>query len=132
MRSDSYLSYGNNEDKPADIVFYTDGRISKLLRRYEFRDGTAVEDFLGEHDFLIRPLFDAYDRTRDYFGPRARLVLKVAKDPEARQDQDLFIFIQTGLSPRAARTLFAELDRDWWQGAFSDTQGKLTISLEYV
>ncbi len=127
-----FASYGKNEDEPADIVFYTDGRISRLRRRYEFRGGTAVEVFLEDHRFLIQPLSDAYYRIREYFGPRAGLALKVARDPEARQDTELFVFIQTGLSPRAARTLLAELDRDWWQGAFPNTQGKLTVGLEYV
>ena len=124
--------HGSNEDEPADIIFYTDGRMSKLRKRYEFRGSKAVEDFLEEHEFLIRPLSEAYDRIRDYFGPRARLALKVVNDPEARQDQELFVFIQTGLSPKAARTLLAELDRDWWRSAFPATHGKPTIGLEYI
>jgi hypothetical protein len=124
--------YDHNEDEPADIIFYTDGHISRLRKRYELRGGTAVENFLKEHSFLVLPLIDAYDRIRDYFGPKARLALKVSKDPEARQDEELFVVVQTGLSPKAARTLLAELDRDWWLDAFPATQGKMTISLEYL
>jgi hypothetical protein len=124
--------YSKSEDEPADIVFYSDGQISRLRRRYEFRGGTAVENFLLDHSYLIQPLSDAYYRIREYFGPRTGLVLKVARDPEARQDRELFVAIQTGLSPRAARTLLAELDRVWWRDAFPNTQGKLTIGLEYV
>jgi hypothetical protein len=124
--------YANNEDDTGEIVLYTDGRIGRLRKRYEFRGGTEVENFLEEHDYLIGPLSDAYDRIRDYFGPRARLALKVIRDPEARQDEELFVFIQTGLSARAARTLLAEFDRNWWQHAFPETQGRLTIGLEYI
>lgn len=132
-RTDLYFaSYGRDENEPADIVFYTDGQISRLRRRYEFRGGTVVEDFLEDHRYLIQPLSDAYYEIREYFGPRSALALKVASDPDARQETELFVFIQTGLSPKAARTLLAELDRDWWRDAFPNTQGKLTIGLEYI
>ncbi len=124
--------YGRNDDESTDIVFYTDGRISRLRKRYEFRGGAAIENFLEDHSFLIQPLSEAYRRIREYFGPKARLALKVVNDPEAQQDPELFVFIQTGLRPRAARTLLAELDRDWWREAFPNTRGKLTIGLEYV
>lgn len=138
QRSESYLTYTNSlsnlhdNDEPADIVFFTDGRIAKLRGRYEFRDDELVETFLDSHAFLIRPLLDAYDKVREYFSPQSRLALKVAIDPEAPQDQQLFVFIQTTLGPRAARTLLAEFDRNWWLSAFPSTRGKLTIGLEYV
>src|SRR3712207_6099962 len=65
--------YGfKDENELAEIVLYTDGRISRLRRRYEFRGGTEVEDFLSEHPFLMGPLSDAYEKIRAYFGPRAR------------------------------------------------------------
>lgn len=105
---------------------------SRLRRRYEFKGDTAVEDFLKENPFLVRLLFDAYDRIREYFGPGTRLALEVISDPEAEEERELFLFIQTRLPPKAARTLLAVLDREWWLDAMLDAKGEMTISLEYV
>jgi hypothetical protein len=110
----------------------TDGFISLLRRRYDFRDELTVETFLREHRFLGDLLFDAYEAMREYFPPGTRAALKVSIDPEARGDGQLFVLIQTKLRPRAARTFLSVLDQEWWQGMFPETEGKMTISLEYL
>ncbi len=121
-----------DEDEFVDIVSYTGESIGRLRRLYEFRNDVAVEVFLEERPSLTQLLFDAYTRIRGYFGPSSRLVLTVVADPEEQEEQELFLFIQTGLHPRAARTLLAELDREWWLDAMLDAKGEMNISLEYV
>ncbi len=44
-----FTGYGGNEGEPADVIplrRYPEGLISSLRRRYEFRDGEAVREFL--------------------------------------------------------------------------------------
>jgi hypothetical protein len=127
-----FADHWEDEDEYADVVLYVDEIVGRLRKLYEFRDSAAVEAFLEEKPFLIRLLFNAYGKIREYFPPGSRLVLKVVADPEAQEERELFVFIQTKLPPRAARPLLAELDREWWLDAMLDARGQMTIGLEYV
>lgn len=118
-------------DESTDIVLYADEQVGKLRKLYEFRNGAAVVEFLEENPFLTPLLFSAYDKVRRYFAG-SRLVLKVIADPEAQEERELFVFIQTKLPPKAARPLFAEFEREWWLDAMLDARGEMNISLEYV
>lgn len=125
---------GQEEDKYEiyELVSYLGESIGRLRRLYEFRNDVAVETFLQERPLLIQLLFNAYMKIREYFGPTSRLVLTVVADPEEQEERELFLFIQTELRPTAARTLLAELDREWWIDAMLDAKGEMNISLEYV
>ncbi len=121
------------EDDPVSIAFNPEGLIRRLRRRYEFRGGTAVKDFLKDNPFLFQLLFEAYDKIREkYFGPRASMALEVVADPEAPRDQQLFVVIQTRFRPKIAHALLSELDRGWWLDALPAAQGKMELSLEYI
>lgn len=121
-----------DEDESADLVRYAGEPVGRLRKLYEFRNEAAVEAFLEENPVLAQLLPRAYDKVREYFGSGARLVLKVSNDPEAREDQQLFVLIRTGLRPKAARALLFELGQGWWHGVFPATEGKMTIGLEYI
>lgn len=119
------------EDDPVGVPFVSDGLIRSLRRRYEFRNDEAIREFLKEKPFLLHLLFDAYKEIREYFAA-PHLVLEVIADPEAQEERELFVFIQTKLSPRAARPLLAEFDREWWIDAMLEARGEMNISLRYV
>lgn len=124
---------GEQDQYPvADIL--AERLIGELQKAYDFKGGTTVIDFLRDRDnlFLAATLLSAPEKIRDYFGYGPRPVLKVSIDPEAKEDQQLFLVIRTKLSPRVARTLLAALDKEWWQNVFPATEGKMTISLEYL
>lgn len=126
-----FAGHGQDEDESTDIFLYPGEPIARLRRLYEFRNEVAVEGFLEERPFLIQVLFNAYKKIRQYFDPGSQLSLTVVADPEAQEERELFLFIQTGLHPRAAQTLLAELDREWWLDAILDAKGEMTIGLEY-
>lgn len=121
---------GGDEDEPAGVVSYSDGLIGRLRKRYLFRDA-AVRGFLEEHRFLIQLLFTAHKKIRGYF-PGSQLVLAVIADPEAQEQRELFVFIQTKLPPKAARPLLAAFRREWWLSAMLDAKGEMNIGLEYI
>lgn len=126
-----FAGHGQDEDEFADIFLYSGEPIARLRRLYEFRNEVAVEGFLEDRPLLIQLLFNAHKKIREYFDPGSQLSLTVVADPEAQEERELFLFIQTGLHPRAARTLLAELDREWWLDAMLDAKGEMTISLEF-
>jgi len=127
-----FISYGADQDEPRGVVPYPEGLVSGLRRRYAFRDDAAVTDFLEKRPVLIQILFKAHKEIRDIFGTGPGLALRVVTDPEALEEQELFLFVQTKLHPRAARPLLDELGRKWWLGAMLDAKGEMNISLEYV
>ncbi len=135
LSSRGLTDYSGNEDEPGDVIplpRHPEGLIRSLRRRYEFRDNEAVREFLTENPFLIQLLFRAYKEIRGILGSSPRLALRVVADPEALEERELFLYIQTKLHPRAARPLLDELSRKWWLDAMLDAQGEMNISLEYV
>lgn len=108
------------------------GLVERLGRRFEFSDHTAVEKFLRENPFLTGLLLDAHKKIQEHFGSNTRAALKVVKAPEAEEDKRLFVFIQTGLSPKEALAYLARLDQGWWLDALSQARGKMSIDVEYV
>lgn len=132
MSALDFLSYGMEENEPADVIPYAEGLVSRLRKRYVFRDEATVRDFLEQRPFLIQTLFQAYKEIRGIFGPVPGLALRVVADPEAQEERELFLYIQTKLHPKAARPLLAELGRKWWLDAMLDARGEMNISLEYI
>lgn len=128
----SFTNLSQDEDEPIRDFPYVGKHIAKVRRLYDFRDDAAVETYLEENPFLIQVLFEAYDKIREYFGFRSRIVLKISRDPEVRGDGQLFVLIQTRLRPKAARTLLSVLSQEWWHDKYPSTKGNMTISLEYL
>jgi hypothetical protein len=139
LYSNHPAEYGENEEELVGALYAGEPsvncvgeHIGKLRKLYEFRNGSAVERFLEEKPFLIQLLFDAYKKVREFFEPSSRLILAIVADPEEQEEQELFLFIQTGLPPQAARTLLAVLNKEWWLDAMLRAKGEMNISLEYT
>lgn len=133
-RTSSAHFLDSSEDEHESITYFPSAgqHIAKLRRLYEFREDAEIEAFLEEHPSMIQVLLGAYDKIREYFGFRSRIVLKISRDPEARGDGQLFVLIQTRLRPKAARTLLSVLSQEWWHDKYPSTEGNMTISLEYL
>lgn len=136
-RKKHYVSAGSgiakladDEDAFSDEPALADGFISELNRRYEFRGGLVLEDFLRGNSYLGRPLLEASEVIRSHFGFGTRLALEVVADPEAPGDQQVFVVIRTRFRPKIARALLSDLDRRWWRDALSATQGKMELAVE--
>lgn len=106
--------------------------LETLGQRYEFEDPLAVNRFLRENPWLIGLLLGARQKIRDYFDPDTRATLRVVVDPEAREDERLFVYIQTGLPPKEALAHLSDLDDGWWLEALSGARHQMTIDVEYV
>ena len=122
------------EDKVelVDAFLLADGPIGNLRKRYEFREGGEVENFLRQNPFLTELLLVAPGKIRKYFGSGPQLALKVVKDPEVGKDRRLFVLIRTELHPEDALDRLDELYDDWWLDMLSRANHKLSIDVEYV
>lgn len=117
---------------PLESVSYKDRQIDNLRMRYEFRDETAVVDYLEQNPSLPSLLWDARGKIYEYFGSDVYAVLEMVKGFEADDDERLFVFIQTELSSDEALDRLDELYERWWLGALSGVRPKLNIDVEYV
>jgi len=105
-------------------------QIDSLERLYALRKREEVVDFLSDHPFLVPLLQDADGQIETYFGSYSQLILEVVTDPEAVEDRELVLFIQTELPPAEALDSLHRLDRHWWLEASRVSRGKLCIHVE--
>jgi len=101
-----------------------------LERLYAFRRWEEVVDFLSDYPFLVGFLEEAYGEIQTYFPTCRQLSLEVLTDPEAIDDRQLVLFIETDLPPEKALASLHELDDKWWLEASRTSRGKLCIHVE--
>lgn len=106
--------------------------ISRLRRVYSFRDERNVMSFLERNIFLAPLLLQASIKIRDYFDASSLAALDVSSDPDNNEYQELWVRIQTSLSPSDALSLLTRFDEEWWFQASSNSSNLLNVKLEYV
>lgn len=105
-------------------------QIDSLERLYAFRRREEVVNFLSDNPFLAPLLQDARPQIETYFRSYTQLILEVVTDPEAVDDRELVLFIQTDLPPEEALASLDQLDDNWWLEASRASRGKLCIHVE--
>lgn len=98
----------------------------------DYPEQPEVSAYLREHPTVAAVLPELREKTRDYFGPGARVELRVIPDAEAADSRDLFAVIETALPREAARATLRRLDEDWWLDALDRAGCGLTLDVEYV
>jgi hypothetical protein len=104
--------------------------VQSLEHVYTFRKSSEVSYFLEEHPFLTPLLREAYSHIRKYF-PSSTLFLEVVADPEARDEEQLVVFVAVNQDPDEASKALDQFDKDWWLDALERARDKLTITLEF-
>lgn len=121
-----------SEGRFAHRFAVSEGSAVRLRRLYEFRGGLDVDHFLRNNPYLSMLLLEAHEEIRKYFPTGTRVALEIVADPEAQEDQQLFVVIRTRLSPRVAHTLLSVLDQNWWLDVLPRAKGKMEVSLERI
>ena len=75
----------------------TSTRLHKLEEVYPLRDALVARHFLLSHPQLIGVLLEAHPYLLKYFGPDLQVALKVVRDPEAEDSEQLFAYIFTSI-----------------------------------
>jgi len=129
--SPRWAGWGRYEDKPIDLLHSEQG-IDLLAGIFQFRDYTAVSTFIQQNAFLTGLLFEIHRVIGEYFGPHTQIVLEVFTDPEAGNDQQLFVLIQTELEPEQAIEQLEKFYDGWWLSVLDQAQYKMSVDVEYV
>jgi len=88
-------------------------------------------DFLSHHPCLVALLQEARGQIETCFDSYRQMILEVVTDPEAVDDRELVLFIQTDLPPAEALDSLHRLDKHWWLEASRASRGNLCIHVEY-
>lgn len=132
VRESSYVTNPKDANEYVGIAVLADMPIGGLRERYEFRNGAAVRGYLRENPSLCGLLKEARDKIAEHFGDEVLVVLDLVKGFEADDDERLFVFVQTELSPDEALDHLDELYEEWWLGALATAQPKFSIDVEYI
>jgi len=98
---------------------------------FDLRNKQEIIYFLLEHPELFSVTKEAQQKIRNYF-PYSPLILEVVTDPEEKESQILFIYIQTTLSVTEALSRLNQLDEAWWLDVSKEIGEFMCINLEYL
>jgi hypothetical protein len=104
--------------------------LDRLQRLFVFRERSSVISFLEKNFFLTPLLLQANENIGEFFG-LVRVVLEVSSDPD-NGNQELWVRIQTRMTPEEGLSILTRFDQEWWLDASSSSQNLLNIKLEYV
>lgn len=126
------LSFEWVEETGASIVRAPDFEIRQLETIYEFNDYYEVTNYLKEHSYLLELLFEAFSEIERLFGRNPRVLLKVVNDPDIEDENQLFAYIHTTLSPKEALSRMEILDEEWFLNQIDRARGKFNLNIEFV
>ncbi|CVK17529.1 hypothetical protein [Sporomusa sphaeroides] len=88
-------------------------------------------DFIRNNSFLLPLLETLHSKIFDYFTD-AKLGLEVVKDPEIKDESQLFLSIATSTNPEYAIEKLYEFDQQWWLANVHQAQGKLCLDVVFI
>jgi hypothetical protein len=95
-------------------------------------NGEEISNFLNNHISIINYLYEAPDVIRGKFGD-VNLNLELVFDPEIEGDEgELFLNIETDLSPKEAVKKLDIIDEEWLLKRASEDIGMFNLSLEFI
>ena len=100
--------------------------------------GVTVEDFVTTEDFLTihygitSYLYEVPERISGYFE-NASLSLGVFSDPDSPEEvSELFVEIETILSPEEANDRLSNLNREWLLSSENEELASLNVTLKFL
>lgn len=102
---------------------------NKLDQYFNLRNKNNIENYLSTNEFDF-PIFEEnYNLIKSYF-PDEQLVLELFHDP-MDPDDELVIYIQTGLKPKDALEKIRQINRERRKKFSSKTNNMLMIDVEF-
>lgn len=108
----------------------TTAEIAALERAYVLTKPSEVLEWLEKQPSLVALLLEVSAKINNYF-PDSQCFLEVVIDPEVINDAQLVVFISPNLSPDEAVHKLEQFEDDWWLDASYQTQGKLSVMVEF-
>lgn len=94
-------------------------------------DRIAVEDFLTRHHGVVAHLYEAPEKIFQYFG-NAPLKLGVFSDPDTGEQPELYLEVETTLSPEEATGKLSLTNREWLLVSNDPDLMSLNVTLRFV
>ena len=94
-------------------------------------DRLEVEDFLTNHYGTIAHLYNIPEKVTSYFG-ESKMKLGVFSEPDSTDTPDLYLEVETSLSPEEANARLSALNREWILSTNDDDLMVLNITLRFI
>lgn len=91
----------------------------------------AVEDFLINNDNVIPHLYDMPEKIEYYFS-NSSITLGVFAEPESEEKLELFIEVETKLSPEEANKNLSALNRNWLLSTEDNGLLEINVTLKFL
>ena len=91
----------------------------------------AVKGYLKNNDGVTVHLFDMPEKVNQYFGDAA-LTLGVFSDPDTKEEPELYIEVETPLSPEKANENLSNLNREWLLSSGNQALMQINAVLKFV
>ena len=103
-----------------------------LANHYSLRDPVEVVAFLKRNTFLLPVLVELPTEVRSAFGGHPTLILQpAAYEPSERYDE-IQVLIQTDRDATSALECLHAFDESWWLDRYDQTEGKVSVHLEFT
>lgn len=93
-------------------------------------DRLAVEDFLTNNYGVVAHLYSTPEKIAYYIG-NAKIKVGVFSEPDGYDAPELYIEVETSLSPEEANTRLSTLNREWVI-ASNDDLNTLNVTLKFI
>jgi hypothetical protein len=103
-----------------------------VSKTYELRGKEEIEQFLSEHEYLWRLLFEIPGKVKKYFGEDEKLALRMFHDPECIGCEHLVVMIKTSKTVDETLKCLDNFDEGWWIDVTSDRLYSISVNTEYV
>lgn len=103
----------------------------KIAKLYSVSNSSKLLRFLEKNRHLIPIVFKAYKEIRKRF-PSEKLILESVSDPEAENEEEVFVYILTSLSVGEAIARLNNLDEEWFLSELPRTKGLFNFNLRFV
>lgn len=104
--------------------------LQTLEKSYKIIEPERVFEFLKERQYLLPLLLEAREEILKYF-PQSSLSLELKADPEAEDNSQLILYIQTNLPFKEALDQLDKFDEQWWLDKVDQAKGNLCIDLAF-
>lgn len=94
-------------------------------------DRAAVEDFLTCYYSVVAHLYETPEKIFHYFG-KVPLKLGVFSDPDTGEQPELYLEVETALSPEDATEKLSLINREWILASNDQDLMSLNITLRFV
>jgi hypothetical protein len=111
---------------PATVPSY----VSELAHRYNFRDYSAVANFMQEHPPVAEKLEQAIEHVDGVWGRDAQISLEISESPDGPEFNALIAYVRTSDNPSLALEKLDRFGSTWWTQSRGTLRSKLKFDVE--